>query len=155
MLAGLTGTLETAESTLLLPVLCLQSQNVCRVDNLCKNSLQYAVDCGNSSSHWWLLDKCICSPNSTWTVQWFDEPYQGYSLAITVGNILWTKTSACCLYLPLPFSPNARADGTVIFRFSPGHIPIIPMSRPLMTCPTPSTNHWGCPSLSDRLRQKQ
>lgn len=58
------------------------------------------------------------------------------------------------IYSPLPFSPNARAGGTIIFRFSPGHMSIIPMSRPLMTCPTPNTNHWGCPVLSDRLKQK-
>lgn len=61
----------------------------------------------------------------------------------------------CYIYLPFPFSPKARAGGTVIFRFSPGHISIIPMSRPLMICPMPSTNHWGCPALSDRLKQKQ
>lgn len=58
----------------------------------------------------------------------------------------------CDVYSPLPFSPKARAGGTVIFRFSPGHMSIMPTSRPLMTCPTPRTNHWGCPALSERLK---
>lgn len=63
--------------------------------------------------------------------------------------------NSCWIYLPLPFSPKARTGGTVIFRFSPGHMSIMPISRPLIICPTPSTNHCGCPSLSDRLNHKQ
>lgn len=79
----------------------------------------------------------------------------------TAWTIKVTKTSLNLLLtlkisaLPLPFSPKARAGGTVIFRFSPAHMSFIPMSRPLMICPTPCTNHWGWPSLSDRLKQKQ
>lgn len=69
--------------------------------------------------------------------------------------LIVVKITLCYVYLPLPFSPKARAGGTVIFRFSPGHMSSIPISRPLMTCPTPSTNHWGCPVLSDRLEQRQ
>lgn len=66
----------------------------------------------------------------------------------------WT-TCVVVASSPLPFSPNAREDGTVILLFSSGHMSIIPMSRPLMTCPTPRTNHWGCPALSERLGEDE
>lgn len=85
----------------------------------------------------------------------------GIRCFFTTWTIKVTKTSLNLLLtlkisaLPLPFSPKARAGGTVIFRFSPAHMSFIPMSRPLMICPTPCTNHWGWPSLSDRLKQKQ
>lgn len=61
----------------------------------------------------------------------------------------------CSASSPFPCSPKARAGGTVIFLLSPGHMSTIPMSRPLIIRPMPSTTHWGCPSLSVRLRQTE
>lgn len=65
-----------------------------------------------------------------------------------------TKFSVKTSSLPYPCCPYANDGGIVTFRFSPGHIFIIAISKPFMTCPTPRTNHFGWPSFCVRLLKK-
>lgn len=57
-------------------------------------------------------------------------------------------------HLPFPFSPYAREGGIVTFLFSPGHMSFRPISRPLITSPTPNTNQCGWPVLVERLKNE-
>lgn len=71
-----------------------------------------------------------------------------------VKNTGKTKFSIKTYFLPYPCCPYANDGGIVTFRFSPGHIFIIAMSKPFMTCPTPRTNHLGWPSFCVRLLKR-